>query len=447
MRTRRHGRRTWSNRRIAGVVCAVVVVGAVGVGTGMSYAGQNAGQARADPNPDCSLIVPPNPLSAKGLATPYELVATHRRKGACHEANRAQAAFVQAGVVDPATGKVSVYNPLVIDRGARPAIAPVVPVLPKNAVVGIWFGFNGENLTLDGSRGGLRTSACVNGSGDSIFGQFAYCNAPAFFSTAHAAIRAGRLKVPPLGRGKDGNPCPTTRDFTIVDQDQSDNVTSTYLIRGRRVAQDTAANRAKLPTATVQVNGSDNLLLVHFVDQALGCTPFRAPDLADNGAPTTSLALDELQAAADQRSPVALVPPNDPMARVDGRVNTSKLNRYRQGVGMPVIEHAGGLAAPYCRSLVDLTPKRLEQDRRFTERAESPDPGAADSLFTFLAQRLSASFANLGCDHLINGGDPVRLRTRDGVVVDAWFAGPGRNRAGGGRPAATTPTATPAAKY
>src|SRR3954453_15706231 len=95
MRTRRYRRpRNWSNRRITVVVSAAVALGALAIGTGMSYAGQNgtgAAVPAADPNPNCSLVVPANPLSAKGLATPYELVATNRRQGACHEADPAQA--------------------------------------------------------------------------------------------------------------------------------------------------------------------------------------------------------------------------------------------------------------------------------------------------------------------------------------------------------------------
>src|SRR3954464_1414153 len=46
-------------------------------------------------NVNCKLIVPANPLSAQGLATPYQLVATNPNKGACNEANPNQAAFVQ----------------------------------------------------------------------------------------------------------------------------------------------------------------------------------------------------------------------------------------------------------------------------------------------------------------------------------------------------------------
>src|SRR3989442_10174447 len=83
--------------------------------------------AAAAINADCTLIVPSNPLTAQGLATPYQLVATQPANGPCNEANAAQAAFVQAAVVDPARGNIAVYDPLVIDRGAQPAIAPLVP--------------------------------------------------------------------------------------------------------------------------------------------------------------------------------------------------------------------------------------------------------------------------------------------------------------------------------
>jgi hypothetical protein len=105
-----------------------------------------------------------------------------------------------------------------------------VPTLPKGAVVGIWFGFNGHTLTLKGANGSLQAGKCVNGANGSIFGQFAYCNAAAFFQTANQAILAKRLTPPALGVAKDGRTCPTVRDFSVVDQDQSDNVTTAYLV-------------------------------------------------------------------------------------------------------------------------------------------------------------------------------------------------------------------------
>src|SRR5437763_15944763 len=156
--------------------------------------------AEAAVNMDCTLIVPPNPLTAQGLTTPYQLVATNPDNGPCNEANKMQAAFVQGAVIDPATGAISIYNPLVVDQGTQPAAQPVALTTPQGGVVGIWFGFNGNNLTLQDSNGSLQAGNCVNGIRGSIFGQFAYCNAQAFFKAANQAIQAGKLVPPPLGK-------------------------------------------------------------------------------------------------------------------------------------------------------------------------------------------------------------------------------------------------------
>ena len=138
-----------------------------------------------------------------------------------------QGAFVEAAILDPATGNIQIYSPLVINAGMTPVangtgasttnadttptstggtsagttttpatdassvassttasaqatatmvarqaaspgfyVPPVVPTLPDNAVVGIWFGSNAASVTLTGNTGG-----CVNGLGNSIFGQ------------------------------------------------------------------------------------------------------------------------------------------------------------------------------------------------------------------------------------------------------------------------------------
>ena len=189
--------------------------------------------AAATVNGDCTLIVPANPLTAQGLATPYQLLAMNANNGPCNEANPAQAAFVEAAVIDPVTGKIAIYDPLVIDKGTQPARAPVVPQLPNGGIVGIWFGFNGNTLTLQDTNNSLQDGHCINGIKGSIFGQFSYCNAPAFFQAANQAIQAGKLVPPPLGTARDGLTCPTVRDFAVVDQDQSDNVTTAYLMNNR----------------------------------------------------------------------------------------------------------------------------------------------------------------------------------------------------------------------
>ena len=376
--------------------------------------------AAATPNPNCSITVPANPLTAQGLATPYTLTATDAAMGPCNEANANQSAFVQATIYDPATGALTVYNPLVIDQGTQPAVAPVVPTLPAGAVVGIWFGFDATNLTLADSNGSLNAGKCVNGLNGSVFTQYAYCNAPAFFTAVNAGIKAGMVTVPNPGTATDGQACMTTRNFALIDQDQSDNVTSQYLATANgQIAQNNAANLASMPNAAVLSNPSDNGLLDNFIDPALGCKPWTMPNLGDNGAPGTSLALDEIQANAFPTNPSALVPLNDPMT-LDGNGNfsTQKTNLYRQGVDQPNLP-TGESPQQYCSDMDRIQGTRLQQDVNLLIGGPSPDPGAASNLFNFVAMRLQQSFGNLNCQnfHLTN---PVStLGTDANGVVDA----------------------------
>jgi hypothetical protein len=371
----------------------------------------------ANPNPNCSLDVPPDPLSARGLATPYRLHATDPRGGECHETDANQSAFVEATILDPATGRLSVYRPLVIDRATRPAADPVAPALPAGAVVGVWFGYNGDVLTL----GGPGARGCVNGTPGSPFGQFAHCGGDAFFRAAQASVAAGRTPVPALGTAADGQTCPSVRDFAVVDQDQSDNLATAYLATpDGRTAQRTAATAGALAGARTISNPSDNGLLATAMDPALGCRPFTAPDLTDGGRQVPSLALNELQAAAHQPGPVALIPLTNPMAQVDGRNDPAKADLYRAGVDQPLLAAAAGDGARYCQHLVDVAPTRLALDRGRLAGAASPDPAAGTNLFTFLAQRLQASYQNLGCGGLIRTPNPVTVqRNGDGVATDA----------------------------
>ena len=310
-------------------------------------------------------------------------------------------------------------------------------------------------------------------AGEDINGQFSSftqvgaCNAAAFFTAANAAIRAGKLTVPQPGIARDGQRCLTTRSFALIDQDQSDNVTTEYLAEPNgQTAQDTAANRQGLNGSSVLFNGSDNGLLDLFVDPALGCSPWEAPNLADGGAPAPSLPLDELQAARwanSPGSPAALVPLNDPMT-VDenGNFSTDKTNTYRSLVDMQMLP-AGQSPAAYCSDMEQIQGKRLQQDVNLLLNGPSPDTGAADNLFTFMAMRLQQSFMNLNCDNFGQQNDVSFSSDANGVVVAACFVrqfapvtrGPGNPMAGqrqcpatvGSAPGgAGTPTATPAPK-
>jgi hypothetical protein len=333
---------------------------------------------------DCTLIVPADPLSAAGLATPYQLVATDPNAGPCNEANANQSAYVQ-GAILTADGQLTLYDPLVIDKGTQPVSPPKPAQVPAGSTVALWFGFNGTNLTLQPANGtdALNQGKCVNGAAGSIFGQFAYCDAPAFFALANSEIGANKLQVPGAGTAMDGLPCPTVRDFSLVDQDQSDNVTTHYLANGNgQTAQANAQSRAALEDQQVTdlANGSDNRLLDAFVDPTLGCTPWTRPNSANDGQATSSLPLNELQAAAGPGAPDALVPMTDPMAQVNGATNADKTNLYRAGVDQPALGGAdNGDGAAYCQNLFTnpMGIQRVFKDMAIFSGGTSPDAGAA----------------------------------------------------------------------
>jgi hypothetical protein len=323
----------------------------------------------------CQLTVPPNPLSAQGLMTPWMLQAP------CHEANPAQSVFVQAVIFDPATKSLAAYEPLVVDAGSAPAAPPTPITLPQGAVVGIFGGGNDDSTTLIGA-----TAGCVFG-----FGQVFFCNTHHLFSVVSSA----HMRIPTLGVGADNLPCPTVRDFRIVDQDQSDNVQTLYLaLPDGQTMQDTAANRAANPQAVVLANGSDNSLLLA-VDGALGCQPWMIPDLADGGNPVPTQATDELQAAAYQQAPVALIPAGDPMV---GPNNLFLLNQYRVHVDQPAV---GSLqqadTTQYCANLVGIQDVWLAHDQTIFAAATAPAFLGGGPLYDFLLARYQATLNLLNC--------------------------------------------------
>jgi hypothetical protein len=393
----------------------------------------STGTTTAAVNVNCDIIVPLHPLTARGLATPYQLTGTDGQTPAqsgCEMSNAVNlGAFVQATILNPATGKLFVYNPLVITQGTTPAVAPVVPTLPRNAIVTIDFGFNGTDLFLVGAHPDtLRNNNCVNGEPGSVFGQVAYCNSVNFFNAALRDEREGRLRVPSEGTsGKiiasggaagTGQNCPETRSFDVVDQDPSDNVTTLYLLDPAtgQTAQNTTSNAANIAGSTVLANGSDNTLIDLFMDPTLGCTPFMAPDLANNRMPASSEALDELLSAAHPQTLAALVPENDEMT-LDGQGNmdVAKTDLYREQVDQaPVSNQNNRTSSPamYCQNMVNIQTPFIAANQTVLATGQSPVPAVGNNLFTFLANRLNMSFTNLGCQNF-GLTDPVTV-TLDG---------------------------------
>jgi hypothetical protein len=361
-------------------------------GTGAAISlNQTAAQAAASLN--CSLAVPANPLTAAGLATPWQL------GDGCSMANAGtEGAFVEATILAP-NGSLQVYSPLVVTQGTQPAVAPTAPTIAAGSSVIIDVGFNGTNLVLTGA--GATQGNCVDASGQSVIGQVSACNAVNFYSAANAAIARGTLTVPALGTASDGQACQTTRDFALIDQDQSDNVVSQYLINANgQTAQNSPANKTALTGATVLTNGSDDALLSEFVDPANGCTPFTAPDSTYPTANAPSQALNELQARANQKGAIALIPTNDEMTLVGGNMSITKTNMYRSLVDQPLLAantNTASVAASYCQNMVNIAPARNQLDAAKDAAFASPVPTVGNSLSTFLGNRLDMSFTNLNC--------------------------------------------------
>ena len=255
-------------------------------------------------------------VGARAWRPPYQLTGpdgmTPAQSG-CTMANAAAlGAFVQATILNTQTGQLYVYDPLVITQGTTPAVAPSVPTLPR-ALRGH------DRLRVQrhgphpGRRHGERPSAgqLRQRPGGLDVRPGVVLQRDQLLQRGVPARAQGKLKVPSEGtsakivasggRLGTGQACPTVRNFDMVDQDQSDNVTSTYLLNPAtgQTAQNTTANAANLPGATALANGSDNILLDAFLDPTLGCTPFTAPDLGNNNQPATSQALDELLAGEE----------------------------------------------------------------------------------------------------------------------------------------------------
>jgi hypothetical protein len=379
----------------------------------------------------CLLTIPTFPLSPTGLSTPFFLQGVDPNQP-CTQANQMTSTFVEAIIFDPETYRISVYHPLVVDIGTVPFLPPLVPQLPPQAIVALFFGTNGLSLTLQPLTV-LQQANCVNGiSQNDIFGQFAYCNADAFYTAVQTAIDMGKTlnpPLPPLEKGIDGFDCPTTRSFFIVDQDPSDNLVVTYLLDPvtKRVFHDTPTNRLQYPNAIILKNGSDNRLLT-VLDQTLGCKSYQIPVLNDPSGQyrIASLPTNEIHASQVQMDPVALIPKGDPMTRVmtaNGAIpSLVKINAYRKGVHQPMITHIEQASTMYfCIHMIEQL-GRLQGNKALFSTQLSPDPAAATTLFGFLANRFFQSFINLRCDAILDIINPVTLVIGgNGIVSDATF--------------------------
>lgn len=378
----------------------------------------------------CLLTLPLYPLSAVGLSTPFQLQGLTAAQP-CTMANIQTTTFVEAVIFDPLTNHLSVYHPMVVDAGTQPLLPPILPIIPNTAIIALFFGTNGISLNLQPLTI-MQQTLCMNGiSQTDIFGQFAHCNAVALYSAINKALDSGQELIPPLpplGKAIDGEDCPTTRSFFIVDQDPSDNLVTTYLLDPvtGKVLMDIPATRAQYPTAIILKNGSDNRLLT-VLNLVLGCTSYTIPVLNDQQGQyhVATLPTNEIHAARMQKGAIALVPKGDPMTRVlaNGAPISSlvKINAYRKGVNQPQITTLDQAPTNYfCVHMLEQL-GRLQNNKALFTTQLSADPAAATNLFTFLANRFFQSYQNLKCDIILDVINPVNLVLQNNIVIDATF--------------------------
>jgi hypothetical protein len=163
-----------------------------------------------------------------------------------------------------------------------------------------------------------------------------------------------------------------------------------------------------------------------------------APDLADSTHMLTALPLNELQAAARQMMPVALVPNRDPMVLNNNNIDLQKLNAYRIGVDQPLVGSAIAASTfAYCTNLRLIAPGRLLRDMNLTIARPSPDPAVANSLLTFLEQRFVTTYGanGLNCADLLKLPDPITVQVDgNGIAINGTINGVanGNNNGNGG---------------
>jgi len=317
-------------------------------------------------------------------------------------------------------------------------VRPSVPSIPANAVVTIDFGFNGKNLFQVGATPTTLADAnCVNGQAGSIFGQESFCNGINFFTAVQKDEREGLLKVSSSGTsgkiipsGGDmgtGRACPVTRNFEVADQSSANDVTTEYLLNPLtgQTAQDTTSNAGNIAGATLLFSRSDNTLLDQFLDPVLGCTPFEAPDLANNDQPASSQALDEILAGAYQPKIAALVPESATVVlNGDAGFDAAKTDLYRAELGQaPISNQTDRTSDPkmYCQNLVDIQTPFLAANQTLLSAGQSPVTAMGDNLLTFMADELNMSFINLGCQHFGLRTPVTVSRNSTGAAVSATF--------------------------
>ena len=95
-----------------------------------------------------------------------------------------------------------------------------------------------------------------------------------------------------------------------------------------------------------------------------------------------------------------MVPVNDEMTLVGGAFSVAKTNVYRSLVDQPLLAanvNPTQVAMDYCQNLVNIQSARNQLDMTRELNFGTPVAAVGNTLATFMGNRLSMSFVNLGC--------------------------------------------------
>ena len=137
-----------------------------------------------------------------------------------------------------------------------------------------------------------------------------------------------------------------------------------------------------------------------------------------------------------------MVPPNDEMTLVNSAFSVAKTNVYRSLVDQPLLAgnvNATTVAMDYCQNITNIQPARNQLDMTRELNFGSPVAAVGNTLATFMGNRLSMSFVNLGC---ANFGltNPVTVTLDGNQVATAVTYNTAQQTAKA--PATATPTAS-----
>jgi len=364
-------------------------------------------------------MVPDNPLTPQGLATPYQLMGA-----GCNQATLIMSRFVHAVILNTDNGQVAQYNPLVINAGMVPVVQPVpVNFTTFNHIVGIWIGSNSNTLTLAQTVGVINGKCTTGASINSPFGQFAFCNVDAFWKALEVIRVQGNLPVPPTGIASDGAPCPTVRDYFVVDMDPDDGVPTQYLVDVNGNVLQKTLNNMKLNIQGELSNDGDHRLVSAFVQGATACQGWLIQDLADPGVKRPALPMNVLQAVNFQPMPIEVLPNNDPMTTTGAQPDMAKLNAYRKGIYQPQINNLiEADPAVFCRNYFNITAPRMRLLTPQLKLTVSP-ANPQQTLFDFMKARASMTYAQINCANLIGLPDPfVGIMATHNEIPELNFA-------------------------